>query len=125
MRTLRSVTEAERQAAAGLPLLAASHPETRAEIITVMESNTIVIFSKSNCPYSKRAKALLLDKYSIEPPPFVVELDLKENGEAMQKELEALTGRGTVPVGFPQGGCGFGRGLIMAGDRILWSRGKA
>jgi len=83
---------------------------------------TVIIFSKSYCPYSKRAKALLLETYTISPTPYVVELDLmnkpiprpvhqnhltedEEGGDApqptigrkLQDLLASLTGRRTVP----------------------------
>lgn len=87
------------------------------------ETTTVIIFSKSYCPYSKRAKALLLETYTISPTPYVVELDLMnkpiprpahqhhlteddgEGGDApqptigrkLQDLLASLTGRRTVP----------------------------
>lgn len=57
----------------------------------------MVIFSKSYCPYSKRAKGILLEKYVIEPTPHVVELDLHPLGAKMQARLGEMTGRKTVP----------------------------
>lgn len=58
---------------------------------------TVIIFSKSYCPYSRRAKGILLDKYIIDPKPFVVELDQHPLGPALQARLAELTGRRTVP----------------------------
>lgn len=57
----------------------------------------MVIFSKSYCPHSKRAKGILLEKYIIEPPPYVVELDQHPLGPKLQARLKETTGRGTVP----------------------------
>jgi len=80
----------------------------------------VIIFSKSYCPYSKRAKALLLETYTITPAPYVVELDLMTQevprpqshsdpsvdddntppstlGRKLQDLLATLTGRKTVP----------------------------
>ena len=57
----------------------------------------MVIFSKTYCPYSKRAKGVLLDKYEVEPAPYVVELDTHPLGPALQARLEGMTGRSTVP----------------------------
>ena len=57
----------------------------------------MVIFSKTYCPYSKRAKKLLLEKYSIKPAPVIVELDEEEKGPQLQGALAELTGRRTVP----------------------------
>jgi glutaredoxin len=58
---------------------------------------TVIIFSKSYCPYSKRAKGVLLEKYVIEPAPYVVELDEHPLGPKLQAKLKEMTGRGTVP----------------------------
>lgn len=57
----------------------------------------MIIFSKSYCPYSKRAKGVLLEKYLIEPAPHVVELDEHPLGPKLQNKLKEMTGRGTVP----------------------------
>jgi glutaredoxin len=57
----------------------------------------VIIFSKSYCPYSKKAKHILLDIYKITPPPYVVELDLHELGPQLQAQLGQMTGRKTVP----------------------------
>jgi glutaredoxin len=57
----------------------------------------VLIFSKTYCPYSKKAKGILLDKYTIDPPPYVVELDEHPLGAAIQDRLAVLTGRRTVP----------------------------
>lgn len=57
----------------------------------------VVIFSKTYCPHSKRAKGILLDKYVIKPKPEVVELDEHEMGSQLQDLLEIKTGRRTVP----------------------------
>ena len=40
---------------------------------------------------------ILLDEYSITPPPYVVELDTHEIGSALQAALQRMTGRRTVP----------------------------
>lgn len=57
----------------------------------------VIIFSKSYCPHSKRAKDILLGHYDISPAPFVVELDQHPIGPALQQLLRETTGRGTVP----------------------------
>lgn len=57
----------------------------------------VIIFSKSYCPHSKRAKDILLEKYIINPPPFVVELDKEPLGMNLQARLADLTNRMTVP----------------------------
>jgi glutaredoxin len=57
----------------------------------------VIIFSKSYCPHSKRAKGILLDKYLIQPAPHVVELDEHPLGKRIQDRLGVMTGRKTVP----------------------------
>lgn len=73
--------------------------------------NPVVIFSKSYCPHSKRAKHLLLEVYNIVPKPLVVELDMLGEriptvddphggatlGKALQELLAEITSRRTVP----------------------------
>lgn len=58
---------------------------------------TVIIFSKTYCQFSKKAKALLLNKYSINPEPYVVELDVHQLGRQIQDRLAKMTGRKTVP----------------------------
>ena len=87
----------------------------REELQGILKRSPIVIFSKSYCPHSKRAKKLLLEQYTITPTPYVVELDLMETkvpgkkdddgeegpqvtlGKKVQDLLATLTGRRTVP----------------------------
>ncbi|KAK4127177.1 glutaredoxin [Parathielavia appendiculata] len=64
---------------------------------SVLKKSPVVIFSKSYCPYSKRAKGILLEKYVIEPAPYVVELDQHPLGAKIQARLGRMTGRTTVP----------------------------
>ncbi|KAH6646398.1 thioredoxin-like protein [Truncatella angustata] len=63
----------------------------------ILKKSPTIIFSKTYCPYSKKAKKLLLEKYSIDPAPFVVELDEHPLGKELQAKLKETTGRGTVP----------------------------
>ncbi|KAI3545902.1 glutaredoxin [Colletotrichum filicis] len=67
------------------------------ELNSILKKSPVIIFSKSYCPYSKKAKALLLEKYSIEPAPYVVELDKHPLGPQLQAFLGEKTGRKTVP----------------------------
>lgn len=59
--------------------------------------STVIIFSKSYCPHSRRAKGILTEKYIIDPAPFVVELDLHPLGARLQALLGETTKRRTVP----------------------------
>lgn len=63
----------------------------------------MIIFSKSYCPYSAKAKSILLSTYKILPEPYVVELDLHPLGPQLQATLKGMTHRGTVPNILVQG----------------------
>ncbi|PGH31307.1 glutaredoxin [[Emmonsia] crescens] len=72
-------------------------PEVEAELNAILKRSPIIIFSKSYCPYSHKAKSIILHKYTIVPAPFVVELDLHPLGTQLQEVLAGNTGRRTVP----------------------------
>ncbi|KAL1886396.1 60S ribosomal protein L9B [Paecilomyces lecythidis] len=72
-------------------------PEIRDELNGILKMSPIIVFSKSYCPYSAKAKNILLEKYNIVPAPFVVELDLHPLGQKLQLLLARNTGRKTVP----------------------------
>ncbi|KAK1829887.1 thioredoxin-like protein [Podospora conica] len=72
-------------------------PEVESEINMILKKSPVVIFSKSYCPYSRKAKHILLDQYLIQPTPYVVELDLHPLGKRIQDRLAVMTGRKTVP----------------------------
>ncbi|XP_045817433.1 glutaredoxin-C3 [Trifolium pratense] len=63
-------------------------------------SNRITIFSKSYCPYCLRAKRVFVE---LNEQPFVVELDLRDDGYEIQSVLLDLIGRRTVPQVFVYG----------------------
>ncbi|KAJ4714278.1 Glutaredoxin family protein [Melia azedarach] len=63
-------------------------------------SNKIVIFSKSYCPYCLRAKRIFAE---LHEQPYVVELDLRDDGAQIQYVLLDLVGRHTVPQIFVNG----------------------
>ncbi|KAL2159246.1 hypothetical protein VTH06DRAFT_2680 [Thermothelomyces fergusii] len=71
--------------------------EVEAELNSILKRSPVIIFSKSYCPFSKMAKGILLEKYIIEPTPFVVELDQHPLGARIQATLGEMTGRRTVP----------------------------
>ncbi|KAL3377949.1 hypothetical protein AABB24_004059 [Solanum stoloniferum] len=78
--------------------LASSSPS--AFVQNVIYSNKIAIFSKSYCPYCKRAKGIFNE---LQEQPFVVELDLRDDGARIQDVLLDLVGRSTVPQVFVNG----------------------
>jgi glutaredoxin len=69
-------------------------------IQNAIESNLVLIFSKSYCPYCANTKRLFK---SLNISPKVYELDKIENGMEMQQALENLTGQRTVPNVFVRG----------------------
>ncbi|CAA0834025.1 Glutaredoxin-C3 [Striga hermonthica] len=78
--------------------LAANSPSAFVE--SVIYSNKIAIFSKSYCPYSLRAKRIFSE---LEEQPYVVELDLRDDGYKIQEVLLDMVGRRTVPQVFVNG----------------------
>ncbi|KAB8229308.1 60S ribosomal uL6 domain-containing protein [Aspergillus alliaceus] len=73
------------------------HMEVKTELNRILKKSPIIVFSKSYCPHSARAKSILLDKYLIVPVPYVVELDQHPLGQPLQALLAENTGRRTVP----------------------------
>ncbi|CAA0833189.1 Glutaredoxin-C4 [Striga hermonthica] len=65
-----------------------------------ISSHTIVIFSKSYCPYCRRAKAVFKE---LKQDPYVVELDERDDGGSIQDALSEIVGRRTVPQVFING----------------------
>ncbi|KAF2682306.1 glutaredoxin [Lentithecium fluviatile CBS 122367] len=71
--------------------------EVEVELNAILKRSPIIIFSKSYCPHSKKAKHILLEKYNLVPEPYVVELDEHPLGPKLQDTLKERTGRRTVP----------------------------
>ncbi|MCJ1314263.1 hypothetical protein MMC25_007943 [Agyrium rufum] len=67
-----------------------------AELNAILKRSPIIIFSKSYCPHSRRAKNIFA-LYNIVPAPHIVELDQHHLGPQLQAALEKSTGRRTVP----------------------------
>uniref|UniRef100_A0A7S0HD74 Glutaredoxin domain-containing protein n=1 Tax=Hanusia phi TaxID=3032 RepID=A0A7S0HD74_9CRYP len=65
-----------------------------------IESNTVVIFSKSYCPFCMKAKNVL---ESLNAKYEVLELDLRDDGNAIQDVLNTLSGGRSVPRVFVKG----------------------
>lgn len=87
-------------------------------MLTYTLSLPVIIFSKSYCPYSKAAKGILLEKYTIEPAPYVVELDKHPLGVRIQDRLGEMTGRRTVPNVMVYGQSIGGGDEVAAMDRM-------
>ncbi|KAL5410965.1 hypothetical protein PMIN03_005071 [Paraphaeosphaeria minitans] len=71
--------------------------EAEVELNTILKKSPIIIFSKTYCPHSRKAKHILLETYDIDPAPYVVELDEHPIGLKLQEVLADTTGRRTVP----------------------------
>lgn len=67
------------------------------ELNAILKKSPIIIFSKTFCPFSRKAKTILLKQYKIVPPPYVVELNEHPLGPALQAALAKSTSRRTVP----------------------------
>ncbi|CAF2382994.1 unnamed protein product [Rotaria sp. Silwood2] len=77
----------------------------------------VVVFSKSYCPYSSKAKNIL-SKYKLDNNYHVLELDhLSSKADQYQNELGKLTGAHTVPRVFINGKCIGGGDDTMALER--------
>ncbi|KAJ7449213.1 glutaredoxin [Mycena latifolia] len=63
---------------------------------TAISENKIMIFSKSTCPYCRRAKALFAEKFPDEKPT-VIELNERDDGSDIQNYLAIKTQQRTVP----------------------------
>ncbi|CAL5375381.1 unnamed protein product [Camellia sinensis] len=80
-----------------------SESESKSEaafIKKTISSHSIVIFSKSYCPYCKKAKAVFKE---LNQTPHVIELDQREDGWNIQDALSEIVGRRTVPQVFING----------------------
>ncbi|KAJ6459407.1 thioredoxin-like protein [Mycena vulgaris] len=69
---------------------------TKQLVETAINENKIMIFSKSTCPYCRRAKALFAAQFPDETP-IVFELNEREDGADIQNYLANKTGQRTVP----------------------------
>ncbi|CAO2842192.1 unnamed protein product [Amaranthus hypochondriacus] len=76
----------------------ASSPE--AFVKKTISSHQIVIFSKSYCPYCRRAKEVFKE---LNQAPHVIELDERDDGWNIQDALSGIVGRRTVPQVFING----------------------
>ncbi|XP_051198193.1 glutaredoxin-C8 [Lolium perenne] len=69
---------------------------------STVKAHDVVIFSKSYCPYCRRAKAVFKE-LELKKDPYVVELDEREDGGDIQDALADMVGRRTVPQVFIRG----------------------
>ncbi|XP_047074765.1 glutaredoxin-C8 [Lolium rigidum] len=69
---------------------------------STVKAHDVVIFSKSYCPYCRRAKAVFKE-LELKKDPYVVELDQREDGGDIQDALADMVDRRTVPQVFVRG----------------------
>ncbi|KAG8957674.1 glutaredoxin [Tulasnella sp. 408] len=60
-------------------------------------NHKVAIFSKTYCPYCKRAKELIKSFDLPDGEVEIVEIDIREDGSAIQEYLKEKTGQRTVP----------------------------
>lgn len=68
----------------------------------VQSDPPVIVFSKTTCPYSKRAKELL-KSYDISPQPKIIEVDLRDDSDLIKSVLTRLTHHSTFPNVFISG----------------------
>ncbi|XP_050444607.1 uncharacterized protein LOC126848083 isoform X2 [Cataglyphis hispanica] len=77
-------------------------PATRDLVEDLIAKDTVVIFSKIQCPYCKMAKQAF---ESLKKPYTAIELDNREDAQDIQDVLAEITGARTVPRVFLNGQC--------------------
>ncbi|XP_003491196.1 glutaredoxin-C4-like [Bombus vosnesenskii] len=77
-------------------------PTTKDQVHEFIGSHSIVIFSKTTCPYCKMAKQVF-DK--MNKKYLAIELNERDDGDEIQSILGEMTGARTVPRVFVNGVC--------------------
>ncbi|KAM0199382.1 hypothetical protein ACHAPI_003134 [Fusarium lateritium] len=68
--------------------------QASAKVQQLIDNNSVVVFSKSYCPYCKQTKKALDD---LNAEYELLELDEVSDGSALQDALEQISGQRTVP----------------------------
>lgn len=84
----------------GSPVAQAGGSDALDFVKKTVAENRLVIFSKSYCPYCRRAKSIF---EAMKEKPFVIELDERDDGDDIQQALSKFIGRRTVPQVFING----------------------
>ncbi|CAN4119292.1 unnamed protein product [Withania somnifera] len=74
--------------------------DSSAFVKKTISSHKIVIFSKSYCPYCRKAKGVFKE---LKQKPYVIELDERDDGWSIQDAISEIVGRRTVPQVFING----------------------
>eukprot|EP00904_Undaria_pinnatifida_P003592 jgi/Undpi1/13233/HiC_scaffold_8.g02895.m1 len=81
----------------------------------------VVVFSWTKCPFCKKVKGLVEDLVEDQSQYEFVELDKRDDGNAIRYELSQMTGRTSVPQiwigGEYVGGCNDGPGIFTLMDK--------
>eukprot|EP00752_Nemacystus_decipiens_P013404 g11869.t1 len=100
---------------------AGAGPYDRDAVLKLVEEYTsgetrVVVFSWTRCPFCKKAKRLIEDLLDDPEDYEFVELDERQDGNAIRYELSQITGRTSVPQiwigGRFVGGCNDGPGVF-------------
>ncbi|ORX50106.1 thioredoxin-like protein [Hesseltinella vesiculosa] len=75
---------------------------THQQVQDLIHDHPLIIFSKSYCPHSKNAKALL-DRFTLIQPYKVVEVDQRPDAALVKQALTEISDRGTFPNIFLNG----------------------
>ncbi|OMJ11373.1 Glutaredoxin [Smittium culicis] len=67
------------------------------QIADQINSNNVVVYSKSYCPYCTRAKSELAKIIPSDMSVLILELDNMDDGSNIQNHLLELTGQRSVP----------------------------
>ncbi|KAG9019132.1 glutaredoxin [Tulasnella sp. 427] len=60
-------------------------------------NHKVAIFSKTYCPYCRRAKQTIQELGLEEDEVKIIEMDIRDDGSAIQEYLKDKTGQRTVP----------------------------
>ncbi|KAH9987013.1 thioredoxin-like protein [Russula compacta] len=71
-------------------------PDWPARVKHLNEETPLIVFSKTYCSYSERAKDILA-RYDLVPQAKIIEVDLRDDGDFIKAVLTRLTGRSTFP----------------------------
>ncbi|KAJ3777122.1 hypothetical protein FB446DRAFT_718732 [Lentinula raphanica] len=74
----------------------AKQPTIKELVESAISENPVTVFSKTTCPFCTATKSLFSNKFPNVPVK-VLELDLREDGPAIQAYLAQKTGQQTVP----------------------------
>ncbi|XP_016907094.1 uncharacterized protein LOC107994614 [Apis cerana] len=77
-------------------------PTTKEEVNQLIASHSIVIFSKTSCPFCKMAKQVF---HNLQKEYTAIELNERNDGDEIQSILGEMTGARTVPRVFVNGVC--------------------